>query len=247
MTAGITGRLHGRRVVVTRAADRADALASLLIELGATPVVVPLIEIVPVTDGVVALREELATAAAFDWLVVTSPNAAEIVLEHSTGILPEHIAAIGASTAAVLRAHDLEPALVPERQLAAGLVEVFPSGPGRVLAVQAVDGAATLVDGLHAKGWEVVAVRPYRSVPTSPTDEQRAAVAGADAVLFASGSAARGWVEVFGTDTPPVVVAIGPETAAATERVGLRVTSVAQDHSLVGLVEALAGVLGSRP
>jgi uroporphyrinogen-III synthase len=65
-------------------------------------------------------------------------------------------------------------------------------------------------------------------------------VTGADAVLFASGSAARGWVEVFGTDAPPVVVAIGPETAAATERAGVRVTAVARDHSLAGLVLALA-------
>lgn len=247
MTADITGRLQGRRVVVTRAADRADALASLLMEHGAIPVVVPLIEIVPDHDGVVALREVLADARSFDWLVVTSPNAAAIVIEHSTGTLPTRIAAIGASTAAVLRAQGLEPTLVPERQLAAGLVEVFPNGPGRVLVVQALDGAATLGDGLRAKGWEVVAVRPYRSVPTSPTAEQRTAVSGADAVLFASGSAARGWVEVFGTDAPPVVVVIGPETASATERAGLRVTSVAHEHSLAGLVQELADFFTARP
>ena len=46
-------------------------------------------------------------------------------------------------------------------------------------------------------------------------------------------------VAVFGDTTPPLVVAIGPETAAAAEQVGLKVALVAADHSLSGLVAAL--------
>lgn len=237
------GSLAGRRVVVTRAADRADALATLLEQAGAVPVVVPLVEIVPEADGVTALRAALSGDVSFDWLVVASPNAAAVVLEQSAAVLPGRIAAIGASTAVVLSDRGIVPSLVPQRQSAAGLVEVFPDGPGRVLVVQAVDGAPTLGDGLRAKGWEVVAVRPYRSVSATPTAEQRAAALSADAVLFASGSAARGWVAVFGTVAPTVVVVIGPETAAATERAGLPVIAVATDHSLAGLVAALHDAL----
>lgn len=240
----MSGDLQGRRVVVTRAADRADALAGLLTARGAEPVVVPLIEIVPAADGLSALDAALAHAS-FDWIVVTSPTAAALLLERA-GVVGRvldtetpRLAAIGAVTAATLSDREVPVALVPERQRADGLVEVFPSGPGRVLVVQAVDGAATLSDGLQAKAWQVEVVRPYRSVPAQPTVAQQASVAGADAVLFASGSAARGWVEMFGTVTPPIVVAIGPETALATERAGLHVTVVADDHSLEGLVDAL--------
>jgi uroporphyrinogen-III synthase len=61
----------------------------------------------------------------------------------------------------------------------------------------------------------------------------------ADAVLFASGSAVRAWVAAFGTSTPPLVVAIGPQTASAAQLVGLKVDLIAADHSLQGLVNSL--------
>lgn len=88
------------------------------------------------------------------------------------------------------------------------------------------------------RGWQVTTISPYRSVPARVTAGQQLAALAADAVLFASGSAARAWVAVFGHTTPPVVVAIGPQTAAI-ERAGLKVAIVAADHSLPGLVAAL--------
>jgi len=71
-----------------------------------------------------------------------------------------------------------------------------------------------------------------------PAGVQLAALA-ADAVLFASGSAARAWAAVFGDAAPPVSVAIGPNTAAAAAAAGLKISLVAADHSLSGMVAAL--------
>jgi uroporphyrinogen-III synthase len=61
----------------------------------------------------------------------------------------------------------------------------------------------------------------------------------ADAVLFASGSAARGWAEIFGSRAPSISVAIGTRTAAAAEQVGLKITIVSADHSMYGMLVAL--------
>jgi uroporphyrinogen-III synthase len=105
--------------------------------------------------------------------------------------------------------------------------------------VQAVDAAPTLVDGLVGLEWTVIAVSPYRAVSTVPsTDLQHAALA-ADAVLFASGSAARAWVEVFGTQAPPVAVAIGEQTAEVAERAGLKIAAVSADHTVYGMLATL--------
>jgi uroporphyrinogen-III synthase len=128
-------------------------------------------------------------------------------------------------------------------QSAEGLLAEFPSGPGTVLVVQAVDAAPDLVDGLTARGFTVTATMPYRSVPANPAPSARAAALEANAVLFASGSAARGWVQVFGTATPPVVIAIGDKTASAAADTGISVTAVASDHSLAGLVATLGDTL----
>ena len=60
-----------------------------------------------------------------------------------------------------------------------------------------------------------------------------------DALVLASGSAATSWVAALGTEAPPIVVVIGPTTAKVARELGLKVTAVATDHSLTGLVEAV--------
>lgn len=231
------GALSGRRVVVTRASEQSDELADLLVAAGAVPVVVPLIEIVTEPAQVALLVA--ANPAEFDWLVVTSPNGARHYAAALGGAAPPAVAAVGASTAATLAAAGIAATLVPTDQRATGLVAEFPVGTGRVLVVQARDAEQTLLVGLAKKGWQVTVLAPYRSVPAHPTAGQHLAALAADAVLFASGSAARAWVAVFGDSTPPIVVAIGPQTAEAAEHVGLKVALVAADHSLSGLVTAL--------
>ena len=231
------GALDGRRVVVTRAVEQADELVALLADAGATPVVVPLITID--TDRAEARRLAELPVGDFDWLVVTSPNGAQHYLAAHGTAAPSHVAAVGAATQAVLAAGGVPVALVPSQQRAAGVLAEFPRGPGRVLVVQAEAAAPELAEGLAAAGWEVTTVAPYRSVSARPTAGQQLAALSADAVLFASGSAARAWVQVFGLTTPPLVVAIGPSTAAAAEVAGLKVALIAADHSLPGMVAAL--------
>ncbi len=126
------------------------------------------------------------------------------------------------------------------------MVEIFPPGPGRVAVVQAVDAAPTVVAGLRRAGWDVVAISPYRTVSAAATAEQRLAALDADAVLLASGSAARAWVEVFGQHAPPVVVAIGEQTAATAERAGLKISAISADHSMYGMLVCLDRYLQER-
>lgn len=235
--------LAGRRVVVTRAAEQAGELVALLERVGATAVVVPLVEIVRESAAVDALAA--LNPAEFDWLVVTSPNGARAYLAMHRSA-PLNVAAVGATTAAALGAGGLNVTLVPGDQSADGLLAVFPSGNGRVLLVQAVDAQPTMAAGLRRSGWNVTGISPYRSAPAHLTAGQQLAAMSADAVLFTSGSAARAWVGVFGQTTPPIVVAIGPQTALAVEQAGLKVSLVAADHSLPGLVAALGSHLAGN-
>ena len=126
------GALQGRRVAVTRAAEQAGALVELLVAHGAVPIVVPLTEIVPDASGVAELTA--LDPAAFDWLVVTSPNAADAYnTVHQSA--PARVAAVGAVTAAALEAVGVAVTLVPTRQRAEGGVPVRPrvgaAGAGR--------------------------------------------------------------------------------------------------------------------
>lgn len=228
--------LAGQRIVVTRPAER-GMLATLLRMQGAEVIELPLIGITEPEDGGEALRAALAELASYDWLVVTSPAGAERVAGALEGTAPGAplVAAIGTATGEAL---GREPDLVPARQIAEAFVEAFPHGHGKVLLARAADARTVVPIGLRAKGWQVDDIVAYRSVIVDhgPLSEEAAA---ADLVVFASGSQVRAWAQNFGTSIPGEAVAIGPATARVADEVGITISTVAQHHSLTGLVEAI--------
>ena len=205
---------------------------------------VPLVAVTDPADGGAALRAALVDLDRFDWLVVTSAAGSERVAGAVAAAPGVALAAVGTATARALESGAGRPVdLVPPVQRAEALVAAFlerAAAPQRVMVAQADIAAPTLVDGLRAAGHDVTVVTAYRTVAVEP---DRAAIADADAVLFASGSAVESWHDALGVETPPIVVAIGPSTAATAARLRLKVTAVAADHSLDGLVAELVRVV----
>jgi uroporphyrinogen III methyltransferase/synthase len=242
--------LARRAVVVTRAREQASSLVSSLAALGAHVVEVPVIAIRPAADGGAALRQALEDVEAYEWVVVTSVNGVAAVIDVAGGADPLrciHVAAVGSATAAALRAHGVEPALVPDRFVAEGLLEVFPlpAGSGRVLLAQAEAARPVLAEGLRDHGWQVDAVTAYRTVPAEVGAVARAAIASADAVTFTSASTVENLVAAVGSAAlPSVVVSIGPVTSAAAARAGVTVTVEADPHTVDGVVRALVDHFG---
>jgi len=70
-------------------------------------------------------------------------------------------------------------------------------------------------------------------------------------VTFASSSAVRNLAKLLGGDTllleRPLIACIGPVTAQAARRLGLRVDVIASDHTIGGLVEAMVRLPAERP
>ncbi|MDJ0767404.1 MAG: uroporphyrinogen-III synthase [Ilumatobacter sp.] len=243
----IAGRpLAGRRVVTTR--DTRGALDSALAALGADVVHIPLIAIEPAPGR--ALSDALDRLGGYDWLVVSSRHGARAVGDAARRHPGVSLAAVGAATAAVLERLAGRPVeIVPGTQSAAGLVEAMPAAGDarRALVAQADRAEETLVAGLRGLGYEVDPVVAYVTSTRTPSAAERRAAVVADAVAFASGSAAGAWSDAFGASAPPVVAAIGSTTAAAAEAAGLAVTHVATRHDVDGLVEVIATALGSPP
>lgn len=247
------GPLRGRTVVVTRSAEQASGLASLLEALGAATVRLPVLRVADASDGGAALRAAARRVHEYEWVVFTSANTVERfapLLDAPPGPGRPRIAAVGPGTAKALSGAGLGADLVPERFVAESLLEAFPapSGRRRVLLPRAASARDVLPDGLRAAGWEVEVVEAYRTERAQPPSEALAATAGADAVAFTSASSVRNYLDVAGA-VPPVVACIGPVTAAAAEERGLSVDVVPADHTMRGLAEALAARLsgGAQP
>jgi uroporphyrinogen-III synthase len=233
--------LVGRTVVTTR--DEPGRLDALLVAAGATVVHVPLIEIVDADDGGAALRIALDSLAEVDWLIVTSVHGARRVGAAAAQFPQLRLAAVGTRTARELaelagRVVDVIPARSTAVDLCAAMPD--PRVGERVLIAQANRAQSTLRDGLTDKGYDVTVVTAYVSNLRQPTVVEVDRAIAADAVAFASGSAATAWSQSIGTVTPKLVIVIGPSTAQVARSAGLKVTHVASDHSVEGLLSEVA-------
>ncbi|MET3718235.1 MULTISPECIES: uroporphyrinogen-III synthase [unclassified Arthrobacter] len=180
----LAGSLGGRRVLITRSADRARPLSSLLRSLGAEPLVLPLIDFERAADQP-ALDAALDAMAAgdFDWLVVSSITTVRMLAEKAAGrgttlaaLVPAgtRVATIGPSSRQILESVGIPVALAPvDIQSAEGLVDLWTAAPERVLLPQADIAAPGLREGLAAKGANVTPVVAYRTVDFPARPEVR--------------------------------------------------------------------------
>lgn len=241
--------LNGLRVLVPRAAGKGDALAERLRQLGAEPLVCPLIAHAPPEDPT-ALDAALAClhAGAYSWLIVTSATTVEAIAERVRLPLPTslRIAAVGSATAAACeRLLDRTPDAVPERFLAAEL----PAALGNLVSVPVLLPNAEIADpaletALSDTGALVERVVAYRTVAVPAPDLLPALEAGIDILLFTSGSTVRAFCEAVGSAGLDharrcTIACIGPSTAAVCRERGLDPTLIAAVSTTEGLLEAL--------
>jgi uroporphyrinogen III methyltransferase / synthase len=206
------------RVVVTRAPGQAEPLASRLEELGHEVVPCPLIRIDRIGGDPVEL-------SSYDWVIVTSPNGAEELLNRARG-RPTRLAAIGPGTTAALLHRGIAPDLVPHVSTQEGLLAELPRPAGRVLFAAAEGARMAIVQELGADFLPL-----YRTVELRPEPPE------GDLVVLASASAARAFGAI-GAGLP--AVSIGPQTSRAAREHGIRVIAEADPHDLGGLVDAVA-------
>lgn len=257
---GTGGPLIGRSVVITRAAEQAAALAEPLEALGAEVVLMPVIGVAP-PESWDAADETIERLDDYDWVVLTSANGVDAFDERLrvhglrlADLADRRVAVVGHSTAARLREHGVEPAVVPATFRAEGLVDelraIGSEAGRRVLIVRAVEAREVLPDELRALGFTVDVAPVYRvenvAAPLDVLD--RFAAGELDAVVFASGGTARRFVELFseaGLDAAtllvaPLVASIGPVTTEALHELGIAVDVQAPEATVAALVAALA-------
>lgn len=166
--------LQGRRILVTRPAAQADALATLITEHGGEAILFPLIEI-SAADDPAPLHQAIAQFDAYCLAVFISPNAALYSVPQilATRSWPPELqaAGVGPGTATQLAALGITPVIVPESRFdSAGLLErdVFQServSGQRVLILRGNGGREELADTLRQRGAQVDAITVYRRSP----------------------------------------------------------------------------------
>ncbi|MGQ9584114.1 MAG: uroporphyrinogen-III C-methyltransferase [Anaerolineae bacterium] len=246
--------LFGKRVLITRVREQAGGLAERLMAVGAEPLVLPTIAILPL-----ASTEELDAALRrlhdFGWVIFTSANAVRSVWGRveSLGLDARAFAgirlgAIGPATAAALSECGLRADFVPRKHTSEAIVSEIGDVAGQSVLLPRSDLAPpALAEALRARGARVMALTAYRTAPARPQPEVIDELLGGrvDVATFTSSStvanlaalvAPRALGEVLQSC---FVACIGPVTARTAEELGVRVDLVADVHTVDGLVDAL--------
>jgi len=247
--------LTGKQVLITRSAEQSKSLAQGIREMGGTPVLFPVIEILP-PDSWAAVDEALSRLATYHWLVFTSRNGVAAVGERLTALglaltdFPDlKLAVVGTPTQAALAALGRSPDVLPLEFRGAALpaaMTPFLRRGDQLLLPRGDLADSFLPDTLRAKGIHVHELIAYRNVrPQVDTSALVADLASGriDYATFTSSTTVVNLVELLGGAgilARTKIACIGPETKRVAESLGLRVDLVADQATSSSLVMAIA-------
>ena len=248
--------LFGRRIGITRPSGQATSAVETALELGAEPVLMPTIQILPPRDWN-EVDAALGRLVDFDWVIFTSANGVSGLLDRlwATGgdsrrLASARLATIGPATAKALERYHLKADVVPESFRAEALAEsLSPQVEGqRILWARASRGRDVLPQMLKEAGGEVEELVVYRNEDVaefSPTVIQQIEQGELDWIGLSSPSIARG----LKTLLPETALArlgnsvrlasISPVTSSAAKEVGLPIAAEAKDYTWDGIFEAI--------
>ncbi|MBX3050937.1 MAG: uroporphyrinogen-III synthase [Caldilineaceae bacterium] len=258
--------LEGISIVNTRASHQAAPLTTRLTKAGASVLEYPAIRIVPPADtGPLDMALHALADGDFDWLILTSTNAVESLAQRlqTRGLLEQlalgrpRVAAVGPATAqAVHHWLGLEADVIPDEFVAESLAGTIDLQPGaRVFLPQSEIARAYLAEALRSAGAEVTQTVAYRTLLGQGGDPvpQLFWEGRIDAVTFTSPSSVHNFLKRLkaeggnpGMLVDVIVACIGPQTADAARGHELPVQAVPKEHTIEGLVEALAQHFGEK-
>ena len=243
--------LHGQRVLVTRPAEQADALAVPLREAGAITLEQAAIEIAA-PDSWDEVDRAISQLDDFDVLVFCSRNGVKYFVERllelgldTRSLAAVKLAVVGSQTARALEAYHLKADLVPDDFHAAALADKICEGSDlhRCLLVRASRGKDDLQVKLRTAGKEVQQVVAYAHRDVATADEQilEAMQHGQlDWVTVTSSASARNLHRLFGDVLKQCRLAsLSPITSEALKELGLEITVEADPATMPALVQAI--------
>lgn len=258
-----TGKLSGKRIVVTRSSQHSGELKNKLQTLGAEVLELPLItaELNVEPDAVVEIMAHIAT---YEWIIFTSRNGVRFFFDvffktfkDIRCIGPARFACVGKATARELERYHFEVDLVPEphtsEALALALIETGSLPSTNVLVVTGNLNSPELPKKLETEGEAIVdTFAVYKTTKTDLSQHEAAKdfrQHGADVITFTSTSTVESFVEqaqalqLSPTAQHPKAVSIGPVTTEAMKAKKLPVAAEAEEANLDALVQAVINLL----
>jgi len=249
--------LFGQRILVTR--EHTEGF-DLLEELGAEIVEFHTIRIVPPDDWT-ELDRAIEKIDSYNWLVLTSVNGVKFffrrLIERERDIRDlkgVRICAIGTKTAEEINKHGIKVDLIPKQFNAEGLVEAFMEANNserldgvRILLPRAQDARAVFPEKIKELGGEIDVFTAYKAEKPATHGKRmkRFLKEGKITIAtFTSAATFNNFMEIMGEDAigllkDVTIAVIGPVTAKAVEKAGLKVGIMPEEATVEAMVNAI--------
>lgn len=253
--------LFGQRILITRTISQAPVMSRSLRELGAEPIELPAIDIIP-NPFPEQTERAVKELPDYDWVIFTSTNGVDVFIDslRQNGYDARHfgsakVAAIGNATAERLRRAMIQPDFVPDEFVAEAVLDgLLTRGidGARVLIPRAEVARTTLPDGLRERGATVDVVPVYRTIPGTPDPAviDRIDAGEIDIVTFTSSSTVTNLIDMLDGNpsrlSSAIIACIGPITEATARQHGLDVSITADEYSIPGLINALCAAQAAQ-
>ncbi|KAJ7966653.1 uroporphyrinogen-III synthase, chloroplastic [Quillaja saponaria] len=247
------------KVVVTRERGKNGKLIDALAKHGITCLELPLIEHKQGPD--LDRLSSVLSDNAFDWIVITSPEAGSVFLKAwKVAEKPPHvrIAVVGAGTESKIKdavkssKQSLNVAFAPSKATGKDLASELPkirNTKCTVLYPASAKASTEIEEGLSNRGFQVTRLNTYTTVPVHHVDQMVLKEAlSVPVVAVASPSAVCAWIDLIpGSEQwSNSVACIGETTAATAKRLGLRNVYYPTQPGLDGWVQSILEALSAH-
>lgn len=241
------------RIVLTRTRTRPSDLAGMLRDLGADVLELPTFRVEAAAEP-----DAFGSVRDYDWIVLTSANAVEMLFEHleqagsdARDLAGVRLCVTGTSTHDAVKARFLRVDALPERFDAEDVLAAMEAAGGplhgaRVLIPRSELARSSLAPALRAAGAEVREATAYRAVAadTAGAYQEQLERFGPHMLVFTSSRAVRALFDEP-QRTPAemmdevCIASIGPVTSEALASYGLAADIEPETHDIPSLVQAI--------
>ncbi|MBI5675049.1 MAG: uroporphyrinogen-III C-methyltransferase [Nitrospirae bacterium] len=249
--------LFGRRVLVTR--EHSEGFEALE-ELGAEVIEFSTIKIVP-PESWSELDAAIDKIESYNWLIFTSANGVKFFFKRFferdrdiRDLKGIKICSIGEKTASFIKSYGIKVDLVPEQFNAEGLVKSFASGLAggglkglRFLLPRAEEAREVFPEKVRELGGEIDVATAYRAVKPEVHGKRlrRFLKEGKISIAtFTSAATFNNFMSIMEDDALGLlkgvaIAVIGPVTARAVEKAGLKVTIMPEEATIEAMIKSI--------
>ena len=232
--------LKNKTVLITSSEHQSSEFTKQLEDLGAKTISLPLIKTTPIKVNDIIPEN-------YDWIIFTSTNAVKYFFESiPLKTIESKIAVVGKKTKEAIEDLGLKVDFIPSEFTAKNLANEIPVTKNESVLIPTSNLSKNdIIEILENRKCIVNAVSIYKNKPIdySKTELNKIFLQQIDYITFTSGSIVDSFMKLGVKLHKEKIICIGPETEKVAKKYNLKISGIANPHTIDGMVNSIINLL----